>query len=72
MYMENNPAPKQAKMKFKNSFLKNSEPMMLPSVKIIRIMHKAPPMTVKSNLDWKAKIVRPKTIAAVKPTARRT
>lgn len=46
--------------------------MILPREKITSTMHKAPPQTVKSNLVWKAKIVKPTTIAAVKPTARRT
>lgn len=72
MYMENSPAPKQAIMNCKNSLRKNKLPMIEPSVNIIRIMHKAPPMIVKSKRVWKAKIVRPKTMAAVRPTASRT
>ena len=59
-------------MKLPKSERKKSEPTMLPMEKIIKTMHKAPPQTVKSHLVWKAKRVRPKTIAAVNPTASKT
>lgn len=70
--MENNPAPKQAIRKLPNSERKNKPPIMLPKEKMINTMHNAPPQTVKSNLVWKAKIVKPTTIAAVNPTANKT
>jgi hypothetical protein len=72
MYIEKIAAPAQAIMKRKSSFRKNNAPIKLPSVKIINTTHKKPPMTVKSYLVWKAKIVKARTIAAVNPTAKRT